>query len=1319
MKLQRKILLVFVVLLIAVLIGISVFFSTVLLASYSDLEEQYIAKDLDQAVNKLNDELFSISALVSVWGPWDDTYNFVNGKDREYIQSNLQPTAFDTQHLNIIVITNTKGDLLFSEAYDLQNKVMVPVPAFFSGQLDLKNPLMNMSNPHQITSGILILPDAPMLVVSQPIVHSDFSGQPQGVVIMGRYLDKEEIARLAALTQPSLALTRTDDLALYPNLVSRIRDNKGSAPGIIQQLNGDQVAGYALIRDLYGNDALVLKITEARSIYHQGVNTTVQVLLIILAGGLFLGILVIFLLDRVVLKRMYYLANQVHTIGKSGSTSEHVEIEGDDELSELATEINRMLKTIEQTQEKVKVSEARFRDLAEQLPLVIFEMDTTGVLTYVNNAGVEIFGVTEQKIMEGINIRHFLSQNNIEQMQQGLSAVMAGAKSHGKIYTLKQLDGNLMRAIVSTSLIHREGKVTGFRGIVIDISERIHLEEALTESEEYLQTLIRSIRVGIFVIDAGTHTIIDVNPAALEMMGTTKDAIINQICHKVICPAKVGRCPITDLGQTVDNAERNLLTPDGRAISIIKYVVPVMLHGKPCLLETFIDNSYRKQIELQLAESEEKFRALAENSADIIFSIDIMGTITYISPQVSRYGFTPHEIVGKGIQQFIHPDDQAHVLNNYRQEMHDRLSISSTFRIIDKLGNFLWIEENSNIKRDKQGNPTGMVGILRDVTDRVRVEEALMQSRKRLENILIASPVIVFETDPMGNLLFASELWERLIGYPFETMKGRRYTDILHPGDRDRVAQYMKQHIRQKEIGGTEARIIRPDGSVLWIFGQSVTVDNSDGSIHGYVGTITDITERKKIEETLVESEEKYRALTENTSDILYSTDMSRIITYVSPQVNKYGFLEGEVIGKSLRVLIHPEDIDRVESNWSLEMEKDAQFISQFRILDKWGMVYWFEEKSSLRLDLSGNPVGIYGILRDITERKKIEETLVESEEKYRALTENTSDILFSTDMAGNITYTSPQINKYGFLEEEVIGKSLRILIHPADIDQVENNLSRELEKGAQFISQFRILDKWGTTYWFEEKSSLRLDLSGNPVGIYGILRDITERKRVEDAIEIANKKLNLMNQITRHDILNTITGLLGCLDMAKATNSPDEIEPLLNDIRDLTRAIQRHITFTREYQEVGVHLPQWQNVNILLNTLLPHFEKSGLTFSSEFEKMEIYADPLLEKVFYNLIDNAIRYGETITTISIYPSISNKGLSLVFEDDGIGVPVGQKNEIFKRGVGKNTGMGLFLTAEILAITEITIEENGTSGKGARFEIRIPNGTWRLPQYKKG
>jgi len=338
---------------------------------------------------------------------------------------------------------------------------------------------------------------------------------------------------------------------------------------------------------------------------------------------------------------------------------------------------------------------------------------------------------------------------------------------------------------------------------------------------------------------------------------------------------------------------------------------------------------------------------------------------------------------------------------------------------------------------------------------------------------------------------------------------------------------------------------------------------------------------------------------------------------------------------------------------------------------------------------------------------------LKESEEKYRALTENTPDVLFSTDIRGTLTYVFPQVNQYGFLSEELVGRPIFSLIHLEDRQKILDTFTTELAEGAQFTATFRILDKWENVVRFEEQSFLRLDQFGKPSGIYGMLKDVTERKKAEDAIELANKKLNLMNNITRHDILNTITGLLGCVDMANATTSEEEKKQLLYDIKDLTRLIQRQINFTKEYQEVGVHLPKWQDVGRVIRGVLQNFTSSGIAFVVDIDNVEIYADPLLEKVIYNLVDNAIRYGRTLTTIKFYIQISDKGLSLICEDNGIGIIEGYKYHIFERGVGQNTGMGLFLSREILGITWIDIVENGIPGEGARFEMVIPRETFRF------
>jgi PAS domain S-box-containing protein len=937
MNLQKKTMLVLLVVFIALIAIITIFVSSILLSSYSSLETEYTYKDLNQAVNNLNDETANLAAITTDWGPWDDTYTFVESRNAGYISSNLLPDTYNNLRVNLFVITDADGTIIYSGGYDLRNKTVTAVPDLFTRPLDPSNPLMNMSDPHGVTSGVLVLKEYPVLVASRPIVRSDYSGTPRGVVILGRALTDEEIHALALLTQPSLRVVRADDPSLGTGLLTGLQSASGPVPELVVPVNQTVIRGSALIRDIYGKDALVLTIAEPRHIYGQGITTVMQFIGIILVTGLLFGLGTLLFLDRNVLSRIGALSQQVSGIGGDTDFSRRIRVRGDDELSGLEGEINRMLATIEKSHTEILASEARFRELSDLLPQIIFEMDLKGNLVYVNKFGLMVFGLSSVNAGMKLNADQFLIPGDIDKMRRNLERVAAGLTSSGEVYTLIRSDKTTIRAIVYSAPIIHNGKLDGFRGSVIDITDRLRLQEALAENEEYLKTVLATVQIGIVVIDADTFRIIDANPAAVAMIGADKEVIQASVCHRFICPSVDGDCPVLDRGQKIENAEQVLLSCDGRKLPVIKYVVPVLLHGKQCLLETFIDNSYRKQIEQQLSESEEKFRTL----------------------------------------------------------------------------------------------------------------------------------------------------------------------------------------------------------------------------------------------------------------------------------------------------------------------------------------------------------------------------------------TENTPDILFSTDLSGRVTYISPQINQYGFLADEIAGNPIFDLIHPEDRSAVAENFLRELSEGAQFSVTFRMPDKWGNIHWFEDKSFLQLDEFGRQKEVLGMLRDITERRRAEDAIELANKKLNLMNNITRHDILNTITGLLGCVDMARATLSVEERVQLLNDIKDLTRVIQRQINFTKEYQEVGVHLPRWQVVGEVIAKVLINFETTPILFEVSLEKTEIYADPLLEKVFYNLVDNAIRYGKTVTRIKFYFLISDKGLSLICEDDGIGIAEQDKHFIFERGVGQNTGMGLFLSREILSITGIEIQENGAPGTGARFEILIPRGAFRF------
>jgi len=216
-----------------------------------------------------------------------------------------------------------------------------------------------------------------------------------------------------------------------------------------------------------------------------------------------------------------------------------------------------------------------------------------------------------------------------------------------------------------------------------------------------------------------------------------------------------------------------------------------------------------------------------------------------------------------------------------------------------------------------------------------------------------------------------------------------------------------------------------------------------------------------------------------------------------------------------------------------------------------------------------------------------------------------------------------------------------------------------------------------------------------------------------EAAFQNANRKLNLLSSITRHDIINQLTALLAYLYLLEETTVDPESRALLKKTEKAAETIQHQITFTRDYQDVGVNAPQWQNPGLRLKAMTSALQLGPVQLQINLDSLEVYADPMLEKIYENLIDNALRHGGHVTTISFSYLQTAAGVTILFEDDGIGIPDGEKEKIFEKGFGKNTGFGLFLSREILGITGLSIRETGTFNEGVRFEITVPPGKFRF------
>jgi len=206
------------------------------------------------------------------------------------------------------------------------------------------------------------------------------------------------------------------------------------------------------------------------------------------------------------------------------------------------------------------------------------------------------------------------------------------------------------------------------------------------------------------------------------------------------------------------------------------------------------------------------------------------------------------------------------------------------------------------------------------------------------------------------------------------------------------------------------------------------------------------------------------------------------------------------------------------------------------------------------------------------------------------------------------------------------------------------------------------------------------------------------------------------LSSITRHDVLNQLMVIRGYSDLVRTSLKDQKLLDYMDRVERATRNIRQQIIFTRDFQRLGVVAPRWQPVEELLDQSLTTLEADKVDISVDLGGLELYGDPMLEKVFYNLLDNTLRHSEKATRISVTCQRQGSDLLLTYEDDGKGVPEDDKERIFDRGFGKNTGLGLFLVRLILEVTQIKVRECGEYGKGVRFEMLVPDGAYRFREW---
>ncbi len=325
----------------------------------------------------------------------------------------------------------------------------------------------------------------------------------------------------------------------------------------------------------------------------------------------------------------------------------------------------------------------------------------------------------------------------------------------------------------------------------------------------------------------------------------------------------------------------------------------------------------------------------------------------------------------------------------------------------------------------------------------------------------------------------------------------------------------------------------------------------------------------------------------------------------------------------------------------------------------------------------------------------------------YRCANDRDWTMMFISDGCRQLT---------GYEPEDFIGNntlSYNDIIHPDYRDDIWEIWQKKMQMNDYFEGEYPIITRNGETRWVWERGRGIFGDGGTILFLEGFISDITDRKQMDEALRESYQKIRLLTGLTRHDILNQLTSMQLCHDLARESETVEECMTFVDRASAIGKRIEATIGFTREYEAFGITGSGWQQIFLVIESAKTELSPGEVIIENLVPSdLTVYADPIIRKVFTTLLDNAIRHGRTITRIRFSALEESGSMILICEDDGVGIAEEEKARIFQRGYGAHTGIGLFLSREILSITGLEIRETGIPGEGARFEIWVPSGKWR-------
>jgi len=732
-----------------------------------------------------------------------------------------------------------------------------------------------------------------------------------------------------------------------------------------------------------------------------------------------------------------------------------------------------------------------------------------------------------------------------------------------------------------------------------------------------------------------------------------------------------------------------------------------------------------REVRNAFEDSERKYQTLIELAQEGIWTFDAEGNTTFVNQKMAEIlGYAADEMLGTSIISCTAANDRAYLeekLGRIKAGKNEHFDL--TFLKKDSIPAYTRLSASPHL--DEKGKFIYGLFVVTDVTALKKADDALLESELHYRTIIETSPnpILVLDLEAiiqLGNIQAA-----KMLGYTTtRDLAGKNFFDYVTPDDLKNSRDHLKKTLEKGFSKYYECRLISKDSHAFCAEVSVSTIPDHTGRPSGFVCVLSDVTEQRKAEYLVRKSEEKHRALVEGISHIIFTTDTKGRFTYVSPVIHQVlGYTSTELIGKYIYTLV-PSEERHILGEKLKEAQEGNLSPNDFEMIDKSGGVHWGRIIAQPLIE--GEKVtGITGLIGDITELKKSEEALRESEEKLKLAIEGSGVGLWDWRVqSGEMVINDRWAEILGYTVQELAPVTIDTwtsLIHPDDLQRYQELLLKHFsDEAADFACELRMKHKDGHWVWVLDRGMVtERNKTSQPLRMTGTHLNIAERKSAEEALRQVNRKLNLLSSLTRHDILNKVSVLLGYLDKTKSLVHDTTLLDYLDRMETSTNAIAKLVKFTRDFKDLGINPPHWITVTDCLNDVTEWIDPNTFRLTLDVGEWEIYADPQVTRVFRNIFENSSVHGKHITEISVHCTKNDHGLDVVIADNGVGIPEELKKEIFEPGMMRNRGLGLFLAKEILSITELTIEENGVPGKGARFEIHVPLECFRVHQASYG